>query len=163
MPTFRNLKDLMKHIEKDLQSSMNDVGKTVSNKTKQNIDKVVYDAKPSDHTLTYERTYQLRDSIKNFPAKVKGNEITVEIDHDTSMIISIPEEYQHGSYDYEPNDISEFIDVIVHEGLSGGKFGNGFWRKKRRYFQFTIDELIRTGEHVKALKDSMKRKGYDIR
>lgn len=157
--TFRNLNDLFKHIQKDLQSSMNDVGKTVSNKTKKNIDEEVY----MDDPAVYERTYQLRDSIKNFPAKVEGNEIIVEVDHDTDLIISIPEHYQHGSPDYEPNDISDFIDVIIHEGLSGNRFGNGFWRDKRQYFKATVDELIRTGEHIKALRDSMKRKGYDVR
>lgn len=160
MRLARNLNELFNYIKKDLQDSMNEVGEQVSEKTKRNIDKTVYEAgTPS----VYERTYQLRDSIKNFPATVDGDSVVVEIDHDTSLIISIPEAYQHGSLYYEPNDISEFIDVIVHEGLSGDLFGNGYWRNKRQYFKVTIDELMAKREHVKWLKEAMKRKGYDVK
>ncbi|MGZ9868113.1 hypothetical protein ACU3L3_06800 [Priestia endophytica] len=156
-----NLDDLLKIIADDVSDVMNTrVGKKVADVTKRNIDKTVYNQNPSE----YQRTYQLRDSIKNFPAKVVGDTVIVEIDHDTSMIISYPDNYTHGSHFYSPNDISNFLDLIVNEGRSGDLFGNtGFWKNKRQYFKATVQDLIQTGEHIQAMKTGLRLKGYEIK
>ena len=155
MPTFKDLNSLFKHIEKKVAESMNDVGKVVAEETKTTINDVVYSQQPKE----YERTFQLRDSITNFPARVEGNTVVVEIDHDTSLIISDPDNFTHGSNFYDPKDISEFLDVIVHEGKSGDLFGDGYWRKERRYFDVTVKKLIQSKKHIDALKKSLNKNG----
>ncbi|AKO91907.1 hypothetical protein BEH_07205 [Priestia filamentosa] len=155
-----NLDQLINMLTDEVTDVMNsDVGKKAADVTKRNIDKSVYKYDPEE----YQRTYQLRDSIKNFPAKVVGNTVEVEIDHDKSMIISDPDNYTHGSPYYSPQNISSFLDIIVAEGKSGDLFGNGFWRQKRQYFNVTVQDLIQTGEHIQAMKAGFRRKGYDVR
>lgn len=160
MVEVRNFKDLFKYLEKDIQDSMNDVGKRAEEIMKDKTQEVVYDAGTPE---VYKRTYDLLNSIKGYPAKVEDGKVIVELGNDESLIISDPGNYTHGSYAYTPSDISGFIDVIVAEGKSGNLFGYGYWREERNYFEATVNELMKGMEHVKTMKQSLKQKGYNIR
>ena len=72
MPTFKNLKDVMKYIEKATADAMPEVGEELEEIMKEEIQTQVYDAyDPS----TYERTKQLLNSVET--TNVSNNSVEV--------------------------------------------------------------------------------------
>lgn len=61
MPTFKNLKDVMKYIEKATEDAMPEVGEELEEVFKEAIDKEVYEA--YDPKI-YKRTMQLKDMVE---------------------------------------------------------------------------------------------------
>ena len=159
MPTFKNLKQLEKYLQLVVKDSMEDVGREAEHKVRKKIDEMVYQnpTEPSD----YERTRELKNSLVHTQPKQNGNEITVEIKHEDSLI----------GY-YEPNQHMSVVDgselpvdalaEIVHYGKSGKIFGEGYWTKPRPYMETAKEEIIEEKLHVKALKNSLKKKGLDV-
>lgn len=162
MATFKDLKSLFKHIEKDIQSGMKDVGKEAKKVAQRHVDTDVY----AQYTpKKYERSYQLRDSIDAFEANGKQGEYAVIIQHDTGEITSsrLPT-YNHYSKtpgNYDP-DVSDFYMEWVHDGASGNAFGYGAWMLPRPYMKNAFKEIDMSKVHIKTLKDSLKSKGYEI-
>lgn len=101
------------------------------------MDDVVYGA---GNPNFYERTYQLQNSLTDRPVTGAAEETaSVLINHDTSLIRFQPDNRQHGNH--TSGDVSDFIPMIVHDGLSGNAFGDGFWRPARPYMDEAVKRL----------------------
>ena len=162
MPVFDNLKQLEVYLLKAITDSMEDVGKAVEQKTREVIEREVYQ-NPTDSGLAeYERTRELKNSLIHTTPKKNNNEVTTEIKHDESN-------FGH----YAPNQHMSVVDgrelpidalaEIVNFGKSGKIFGEGYWTKPRPYIEITKEEVEKEKLHVKAMKESLIKKGFDVK
>ena len=127
---------------------------------KEIIDDVVYG---SDSPESYERTYQLRDSLRDNPIEsVFSNKATIKIDHDKARISPNVASFQHASTWWSPWDYSGYVAKTVHDGLSGGLFGEGYWRGSRPYMDNTEKEL-KAGKYRKFMVDEIRAMGFKVR
>lgn len=159
-----SLQQQLKLIEQKLQNKlavgMKTVGKFTEEKVKNHIDTDVYGAgQPNE----YNRTLELRESVKSSEPIVTNNSVSVEVKNDSNLIHSEPENFIHGSLYYSPNDASSYVAELVHEGTSGPLFGDGYWRKKRPFMDNARNELIQTGEHIRVLKKSLIMQGLNVK
>lgn len=128
-----------------MHNTLKDMEDDITQKAKDIIDDKVYMVNsPKD----YDRSYDLRESvIVQVKEKGKVAKFSLEISHDPSQIIYEPELNRHGT----DSDISDVIDNIVDEGLSGHKFGDGYWREARPYKEAIGQEIIDSGWLQKEL------------
>lgn len=107
----------------------------------------------------YERTYQLKDSLRANPAEgVRNYSASIVIDHDTSKIkVNLPM-YQHGSP--MSGGIADAIPLIVHDGLSGSMFGDGFWMEPRPYMGTARNDL-QAGKLRRMMVKELRDYGFD--
>lgn len=134
--TFKNLNDLMKHIEKDVTDVLkNEVADTAKSHMQEAIQADVYDIYTPEH---YERRLEnggLLDS-NNIEATVSGDTLTIR--------------------DIAPLDNGyDLDDIIVH--------GYGTQPFPRNYVSSTAERLLKTNDHTEAMKKGLKGKGYNVK
>lgn len=156
---IRTFKELEQALLNATRSALEDISGKVAEITRDEIDSVVY-AEPEGE---YKRTYQLRNSMKEWPVQQSGNVFESEIKHDIDMIKSKPDIFQHGSRYWTPQEYSKYIPVTIHRGLSGPLFGHGHWRRPKPYMTNTVKRLKGRKEHVTEMKKSLNRQGFKTR
>ena len=136
MPTFTNLKDVMRYIEKATSDSMEELGEELEDAFKEAIDKEVYEA--YDPKI-YERTKQLKDMV----------EIT-DIDKD-KVQVSITHTGDHISY-------VKGTRFYVPYGLEGGHtWGRGATDIEGEAIDIAKDRI------PKKYKKLMRAKGIKVK
>lgn len=137
--TFKNLNDLMKHIEKDVTDVLqHEVADTAKSHMQEAIQADVYDIYTPEH---YERRLEnggLLDS-DNIKVDVSGDTLTVR---DVA-----PLDNERKDWDLD--------DIVIH--------GYGTQPFPRDYISSTEERLIKTNDHTEALKQGLKKKGYNVK
>lgn len=137
--TFKNLNDLMKHIENDVQDVLeNEVAETVKDELVTSIHDDVYAAYSPEHYLRRMENGGLSDR-NNLEATVRDGVLMVK---DVAPL-------DNGRTDYALDDI------IVH-GYGNQPFARDFYSR-------TEERLIDTNDHVEAMKNGLKEKGYNVK
>lgn len=137
--TFKNLNALMTHIEKDMQKALeNEVAETVKENMKAAVDENVYDVFTPEYYNRRMENGGLTDS-NNLQANVSGNVLTVR---DVAPL-------DNGRTDYE-------LDRIIVEGLGKQPF-------PRDFYGSTAERLEDNGEHIKAMKEGLRKRGYKVK
>lgn len=123
---------------------------------KDNVDKNVYNYTPS----TYERTFELRDSIIATEPQNVNNKTTVEIKHDENKI-----------HPYSPNqhmsvitgeDISTYLPQWINDGTIGHIFGQGVWTEPRPYMDDTVRQMEQENTFENEVKKSLQKQGIQL-
>ena len=137
--TFKNLDTLMTHIEKDMQKVLkNEVAETVKENMKAAIDENVYNAYTPEYYHRRMENGGLADK-DNMEATISGNVLMVR---DVAPL-------DNGRTDYE-------LDRIIVEGLGKQPF-------PRDFYGGTAERLEDNGEHIKAMKDGLRKRGYTVK
>ena len=137
--TFKNLDTLMTHIEKDMQKVLkNEVAETVKENMKAAIDENVYDVFTPEFYNRRMENGGLADK-DNMEATISGNVLMVR---DVAPL-------DNGRTDYE-------LDRIIVEGLGKQPF-------PRDFYGGTAERLEDNGEHIKAMKDGLRKRGYTVK
>lgn len=151
MPQFSNLNDLVKYLKTQAKEAMAVTGEYIKDAIKEEIDQDVYSFTPS----MYKRSFDLRESVVSEQPTETGNEISVLIHHDPSLM--------HDHYSaVTGEDLSAMIPYYVDEGKAGHIYGEGFWTEKRDYMGNAMNKLESSKSYLKVIKDSLKLKGVDI-
>lgn len=158
MPSFSNLAQLEKYLQKVVRDSMEDVGVAVEDKVREKIEDEVY--QNPTQTAQYKRTHELANSLTHSQPKQTGNEITVEVKHEDDLIGHYAPNQHMSVVDGSKLSV-ESLAEIVNYGLSGDIFGQGYWTESRSYFSDAEKEVLDSKLHVKAMKDSLHSKGID--
>jgi hypothetical protein len=163
MPEFRSIKELNNYLKKQIADSMQKAGEVAERVVREHVDKDVYQAyKPEQ----YETTFELRESLFTKTPKIKNDTIEVEVKHNTDLINSHEPNQHHSVVEsYEPQDVSDWIPYIVHNGKTANIWGddpNTAYLKPRPYFDNAREELEQSKEHVEALKNDLRRKGINV-
>lgn len=147
MTSFKNLKELEKYLQKQINDALqNEVKKEVEETMRDHIQKDVYEAytpySTDGATPHYERTYELLRRIES--NLVNGGVLSVENtrhegDRDIVSVIENGQGYQWG---YVRN-----LDKEIGE---------------RPFVKNTRREIEQTNKHVEALKKGLKRQGVDV-
>lgn len=157
---FKSLNDLFKYIKDEVADSMNEIGKEAEQEVKNQLEVDVYSFQPK----VYERTYDLQNSVVYSKPIINKNTVMTTIFHDTSLINSDPDKFQHGSHFWNPKDMREAIPIIVHEGLSGPLFGTtGFWNAPRPYMDNAKEKMENEKFVYKEMKKSLESKGFKVK
>ena len=136
MPTFKNLDEVMKYIEKATAESMKEVGEKLEDIMKDTIDEEVYDAY---EPKIYDRSYQLRDKMVEI--KSDNNSAEARIAHTGDHI-----SYIKGTRFYVPY------------GLEGGHtWGRGATNIQENSLKKAEDESPDT------YKKAMRSKGIPVK
>lgn len=137
--TFKNLDDLMKHIEKDVQDALkHEVAEEVKETMSQAVQTSVYDVyDPFVYTRRFNNGGLM--STSNMNSRVDGNTLTVA--NETPL--------DNGRTDYS------LTDIIVN-GLGRQPFS-------RNFISQTEENLDITKNHVWAMKQGLNNRGYDVK
>lgn len=152
MPSFNNLKDLEKYIKQKVKESSKELGKFVAEKTKEHIEKDVYESyQPSE----YKRTFELKESIVSEEKDI-NNGVEITIEHDESML--------HHKSIVTGEDVGSQLPYWIHEGKVPNIFNHNdyTWMHPRPYMNNTVEEFKNSKEHVKKLKEELKKKGIRV-
>ena len=137
--TFKNLDTLMTHIEKDMQKVLEiEVAETVKENMKAAIDENVYNAYTPEYYHRRMENGGLADK-DNMEATISGNVLMVR---DVAPL-------DNGRTDYE-------LDRIIVEGLGKQPF-------PRDFYGGTAERLEDNGDHIKAMKDGLRKRGYTVK
>ena len=138
--TFNNLDALLKYIQNDIQDVLKtDVADEVKNTMSQAVQTSVYDVYSPLRYTRREYNGGLIDPY-NFESSVKGNTLTVT--NNTPL-------------DNGRTDTFDLDEIIV--------FGYGRQPAPRDFYGETARILDITGNHVYALKQGLKNKGYNVK
>lgn len=147
MPVVRNINELKKYLQKQINDVLqNEVKNEVEETMRNHIQKDVYEAytpySTDGKTPHYERTYELLRSIES--NLVDDGMLSVENtrhegDRDIVSVIEYGQGYQWGYV----RDLDEEIGA-------------------RPFVENTREELRQTNKHVEALKKGLKRQGLDV-
>lgn len=137
--TFNNLNALLNHIEKDMQDVLeNEVAEEVRNNMQDSIDVNVYNAYTPEYYHRRMENGGLADK-DNMEATISGNVLMVR---DVAPL-------DNGRTDYE-------LDRIIVEGLGKQPF-------PRDFYGGTAERLEDNGDHIKAMKDGLRKRGYTVK
>lgn len=137
--TFNNLNDLFKHIEKDVNNTLeNEVAETVKDDLVVSLHNDVYGAYSPEYYLRRMENGGLSDR-SNLKATVYDGVLKVR---DVAPL-------DNGRTDYALDDI------IVH-GYGNQPFARNFYSR-------TEERLRDTKDHVEAMKQGLQEKGYKIK
>lgn len=108
----------------------------------------------------YERTYDLKNSITERPVTGARSEVaSVIINHNTNLISFNPDMNQHGNHSH--GSVAHAIPDIVHDGLSGSAFGDGYWRAARPYMDVAAKDLS-GGRFKRFMEDELRGMGFTV-
>lgn len=148
MPSFNNLKELERFLQKQINNALqNEVKNEVEETMRDHIQKDVYEAytpySTDGKTPHYERTYELLRSIES--NLIDNGVLSVEnTRHEGNRnIVSVIEYGQGYQWGYVRN-LDEEIGA-------------------RPFVSNTRRELEQTNKHVEALKKGLKRQGVDVK
>lgn len=142
MPLFVKVADtIMEYIEKDNQDM---------------IQRYVYDEYQPEY---YERTMEFKEAWKATKAESHGNVAEASFGQAPEMMLSIPEEFIHGSPSW--GDARDYMAELIYQGKSGPMFGKGEWQKKRNAFNKLVSYL---GKHRfdSYVRRAFKSVGLDV-
>jgi len=150
--SFETLSQLEQFIKSQVKESAKDLGKYIAEETKQQIDNDIYQSySPS----VYERTYELKESIKSKTEKESKNNIEIVIEHDENAM-------HHTSIVTGENVGSELADWIQRGQVPNIFNNNSYpWTQPRPYMENTVEKLENNKGHVKELKRLLRQKGID--
>ena len=137
---FNNLNDLFKKIENDIQDTMiNEVAENAKDEMINAVQTSVYSVyAPVEYTRRYSNGgLGARENIK-----------VDEIDNGIMLKDIAP--LDNGRTDYALDDI------IVNRGVLGYPQGRDFYSE-------TIEQMENNGRCIKALKDGLKKRGYEVK
>lgn len=138
MPNFKDLNSLFKHIETQIQDTMTDeVAETVKENMAETIQANVYNAYMPQY---YNRRFEDGGLLD------QNNMEVTEIPDGISVRDVAPLDNKRTDY---------ALDEIVVEGM-------GYMPWARDFYFDTADKLSANQEHVTALKQGLKRRGYDV-
>lgn len=136
--TFKNINDLFKHIEEQVQDTMvNEVADTVKDNMAEAIQTSVYDA--------YSPEYYKRRMNNGGLSDTHNMEVT-EIPNGISV-------HNAASLDNGRNDYN--LDEIIVYGLGNQPFERDFYAETAERFQ-------ENQEHTEALKQGLKKRGIEV-
>ncbi len=146
------------------------LGNYISDCVKDKVDEIVYS---SYSPKTYERTFELRDSIKCLNVMRDANQITAEINHDLDLIHSYYPNKHHSVSPYETENVSKFIPAIVINNKAGffmgygvdGRYhniGDGKWRVPKPYFKKTIQDFEKSSRHISKMLEILRSNGNEV-
>lgn len=156
MPSFTNLTQLEVFLKKTIKDSMEDVGKAVEYKVREKIDEVVYNSPATPDT--YNRTYELKNSLIHEQPKQSGNETTVVIKHEDNLLGHYAPNQHQSVVDGSPLSVESLAEIVM-QGKSGHIFGQGYWTEPRPYMDIAKEEILAENLHVTTLKSSLRSKG----
>ena len=138
MPTFKDLNSLFKHIETQIQDTMLDeVAETVKENMAETIQANVYNSYMPQY---YNRRFEDGGLLD------QNNMEVTEIPNGISVRDVAPLDNKRTDY---------ALDEIIVEGM-------GYMPWARDFYFDTEDKLSVNKEHVTALKQGLKRRGYDV-
>ena len=148
---------LQQVIINDLTHIINEVAGRLLENLQDSIETIVYDAgTPS----TYDRNKMdggLQGSFERLNAKTTGLTVESKVEQNPMSMKLDPENYIHGSDDWIMDDVRDILADIIIEGKSGPKFGNGFWREPRDFWEPFMKELNKNGN--KFIEEAFKSRG----
>jgi hypothetical protein len=152
-------KQLEKALLNSVRNSMEETGNKCEEVVREQIEEDVYS---SYEPVEYTRTKELKNSIIHDNPKIKGNVVTTEIKHNTDMIGSYPPN-QHMSV-VDGSSSVHSIAEIVHEGLAPNIFNDNDypWMHRRPYMDNAAKKIKDEQIHVKSMKDSLMKKGFEV-
>ena len=154
-----------------LAISKNDgLGDYIANAVKSKVEKIVYS---SYFPQIYERTFELRDSIKCLNVTREAKEIIAEINHNLDLIHSYYPNQHHSVSPHSTGDVSKFIPAIVINNQAGffmgygvdGRFhniGEGKWRVPKPYFRETIEDFEKNSNHINKIFEILRNNGNEV-
>ena len=143
---------------------MNEVGSKVQELMKDHVQSDVYDVgtklgRKYYHDGKNQPTGQLEASVIHTDPETKGNEVSVSIHNDASLMEFDSMTYLHGSTRWTPNDVREMLPYFINEGVTGSLFGPVWEKLKRPYISNTFDELVEKDLVAKWMKEALKKRG----
>lgn len=136
--TFKNIKTLLKHIEKQVQDTMtNEVADAVKDNMAEAIQTSVYDVYSPQYYKRRMNNGGLSDT-HNMEVSEIQNGIVV---HDAAPL-------DNGRNDYD-------LDDIIVNGLGNQPF-------ERDFYSEAVERLSENQEHTEALKQGLKKRGIDV-
>ena len=141
----------------DLNHIINEVAGRLLENLQDSIETIVYDA---GTPTTYDRNKMdggLQGSFERLNAKTTGLTVESKVEQNPMSMKLDPENYIHGSDDWIMDDIRGILADIIIEGKSGPKFGNGFWREPRDFWEPFIKELDKNGN--KFIEEAFRNRG----
>lgn len=173
MKEVNSVEELYEYIlsQTELAMSKNDgLIDYIVNAVKFKIDEIVYS---SYSPKIYERTFELRDSIKCLNVTRETNEVKAEISHNLDLIHSYYPNKHHSVNPHSTGDVSKFIPQIVINNQVGffigygadGKFhniGGGRWRVPKPYFRETIQYFDRSNNHINKMFEILRDNGNQV-
>lgn len=159
MTAFKNLNQLFKHVQKQLESAMNDeVADAVRHEQQKQIQKEVYDEYP--YPYYYERRRFTDDGLQDIDVMVSEIKTT-----SNGVILSVV------NLAKGQNQEHLYLAPLIEYGHSNG-YGeyqypynrdSTAWKflQPRPFTRATIEALERSGVHIRALKEGLKARGID--
>ena len=136
--TFKNIKTLLKHIEKQVQDTMtNEVADAVKDNMAEAIQTSVYDV--------YSPQYYKRRMNNGGLSDTHNMEVS-EIQNGIVVYDAAP--LDNGRNDYD-------LDDIIVNGLGNQPF-------ERDFYSEAVERLSENQEHTEALKQGLKKRGIDV-
>ena len=136
--TFKNINNLLKYIEKQVQDTMtNEVADAVKDNMAEAIRTSVYAAYSPQYYKRRMNNGGLSD-VRNMEVSEIQNSIVV---HDAAPL-------DNGRNDYD-------LDDIIVNGLGNQPF-------ERDFYSETVERLSENQEHTEALKQGLKKRGIDV-
>lgn len=155
---IRTYQDLEKVLKMAAKEALEDTGEETTKLVKDRIDKDVYDVEPNP--TEYIRTYELRESVEPSKIKDNGENLELEVGHNTDLIISNPDLNQHASA-IDGKSSVDSIAEIVNDGKSGLIFGRGYWTKKRSYMDNAQQEM-ENSKYKEMMKKNLEKQGFKV-
>lgn len=137
--TFNNLNSLFAHLEKEIRHTLQDeVAETVKDHMSETIQLNVYN---TYSPMYYERRGEQGGLIdkRNMEATVNGDTLTVK---DIAPL-------DNGSTKYD-------LDAIIEFGWGNQPF-------PRPFYDGTEERLLMTNDHVNAMKQGLRNRGYKVK
>ena len=131
-------------IGEDLKVIIDELAKWLLEELQKSIEGVVYGA---GNPSVYQRQRYDGGLIGSFLKKDTNRVASLiesGIEQDPTNMNVDPENYIHGSLDWEMDDVRELLTDWIIGGDSGNRFGNGFWRAPRDFWT-PIESMISDG------------------
>lgn len=157
---FKTISSLQVQLKNDILDSLrNKISEICMRVVKDYLLKNVYHSYIPQGDYSYDRTYELMDSVSVGNFKLGYKYATFEIFMDTSKInpyeTSGTDWNQHA--DVDGDDMSEYIPMWIEEGTEGG-----LWeRKGAHYMQDSFVQL--SNELPSMLERALKNEGWDVK
>jgi hypothetical protein len=162
MPQFNDLNKMLKYLQQDVLDSMSkDVADKVKEVEQKHVQDDVFDAYPGQHSYQRRSSYGLDDPnnmIEDF--KIVGDQVILTVSNmtrgkdETDRYIADLVEY--GDSSVNPNQ----GQGIYQYQYNGSQYT---YMNPRPFLERTIEDLEKNQQHKETLKNSLKRKGYDVK
>ena len=173
MKEVSSIEELEEYIlnQTKLAISENDgLGDYIADAIRSKVDEIVYS---SYSPKIYERTFELRDSIKCLNVTREAKEIIAEINHNLDLIHSYYPNQHNSVSPHNTDDVSKFISAIVINNQVGffmrygvderfHNIGEGKWRVSKPYFRETIEDFGKNSNHINKMFEILRDNGNEV-